>query len=389
MKAKLFLFLLISLNAFSQNNWKSGYYISETGFRRDGLILDRDWNNNPVSFSFKENESAAETTYEIKDVKEFGIVGDSKYVRADVAIERSSNKATYMQTSKEPMFKDERLFLRVLVEGKHSLYVYNESGVEKFFYKTDDGPITQLIFINYITDSIELKENAAFRNFLWNNLKCEDATLQELEKLRYTKSALTKYFVEVNSCGNDNTITFKETEKKGKFNLKIIAGISSATLKFDYQPLYDFKVSGVMPAFGLELEYILPTNNSKWAAILEANYNKFSAETDVESGRTVDVKYNYLQVPFGMRHYLFLNPDNKLFFSGVMAVNFLQNSKLDYSNSLTDITPISPLFNFGLGLGYEYNRFSTEVRYYTRMAIDSQIDGSFNKLSAVVKYKIL
>ncbi len=382
---------LVSFVSYSQNQWQPGYYETTTGYRTDGLIFNKDWNNNPTDFLFKQNETSPQIQFTIDQVSEFSINGVSKFVRKTVQIERSSSKSTYIQKEKTPFFKEETLFLRVLVEGKNTLYAFNDSGIEKFFYSVEDGPVTQLIEIRYIgPNTVTEMMNSQFRNQLWNAVKCDETQLKDVENLKYTVSSLSSYFVEVNSCENPDGVTFKQVQKKGSLNLKAFAGISMANISFEGRTsVYGFDASGIMPAMGLELEYILPTNNSKWAVILETNYNMFKSEEKVGGNRTVDIKYNSFQVPIGMRHYVFLNENNKLFFSGVFAVNIIMNSEFDYSNSTADIIPDSPHYNFGLGAGYDIGRFSTEIRYYTKLDIVQNVEGSFGKFAAVFKYKIL
>lgn len=124
-KRILFLLITIStLNSYSQVSFEKGYYIDNTNQKINCLIKNVDWKNNPTEFEYKlaENSEPKKTT--IKTIKEFGIDNISKYVRSTVNIDRSSESINNLSNDKNPIFKEEELFLKVLVEGKATLYQY-------------------------------------------------------------------------------------------------------------------------------------------------------------------------------------------------------------------------------------------------------------------------
>ena len=382
---------MISLSALAQNNWKTGYYLTLGGIRNNGLIFDKGWNNNPVNFKFKADENAAEIVYDANSVKEFGIVDEYKFERHEVNLERSSTRYNNLQKGKTPFFNKETLFLRTLVAGKYTLYVYNENGLEKFFYKVGDGNVLPLIQITYLdNDGIKVRENNQYKNDLFKASDCAKMTVKDAENLKYTVASLADYFSNLNSCGDAKSVSFEQVKKKGSINLKVLGGVSPSKFKFDGNfRNYNFSISKVIPFYGVEVEYILPTNNSKWSVTFEMNYSTFSGDVETKSGRHVDVKYNLLQFPVGVRHYLFLNTESKLFFSGVIAPGFaLGSSLIDYENS-NDYVPEPNVLGIGLGIGYEYKNISAEIRPYTKLGLVRDIEGGFSKIAFTLKYKIL
>ena len=42
------------------------------------------------------------------------------------------------------------MFLKVLIEGKATLYYYEESNIQKFYYTLDKGNITPLVYKQYL-----------------------------------------------------------------------------------------------------------------------------------------------------------------------------------------------------------------------------------------------
>ncbi|HEX9979220.1 MAG TPA: outer membrane beta-barrel protein [Flavobacterium sp.] len=239
-------------------------------------------------------------------------------------------------------------------------------------------------------------ENKQYQNQLWNDVKCPDTKLSQIEKLKYTVADLIKHFKEVNNCnGSENTekktTNFEAKVNKGKFNLKVAVSYNmfNSTIEQDLGWLSsDINESSV--GFGLEVEYILPTNKNKWSVIFEPNYNSFKGSQELH-GRfasdvdRVDVKYVAIQLPVGFRYYMFLNNDSKLFLTGAFAVNLLSGSEVEYDR-FSSFSVFPTVYNFGLGAGYNYKRFNFEIRYYTPHGLNRNITSSVQKTTAILRY---
>lgn len=152
MKKKLLFILTIILttHCFSQISFESGYYIDNSNQKIKCLIKNIDWKNNPTQFKYKLTKTSDAKEITIKSVKEFGIDNVSKYIRCSVNIDKSSEYLNKLSNDKEPLFNEEELFLKVLIEGEASLYHYSEDGnLKRFFYDTQNTNIKQLIFKSY------------------------------------------------------------------------------------------------------------------------------------------------------------------------------------------------------------------------------------------------
>ena len=134
---KLILVFLLSITIQAQIRFEQGYLIDNNNQKQVVLIKNVDWLNNPKSIEYKNNETSKVEIATINQVKEFGIDNQSKYVRADVKIDRSSEDLDKISSNEEPDFKEEKLFLKVLIEGDASLYGYNDYNLKRFFYKKD------------------------------------------------------------------------------------------------------------------------------------------------------------------------------------------------------------------------------------------------------------
>ena len=88
-----------------------------------------------------------------------------------------------MTYDKNPTFQEEQLFLKVLIEGKASLYEYVEVGLQRYFYTVDSSNIEQLVFKSYKVDRDLVAKNNMYKQQLYNDLKCSTFTAKKLEDL--------------------------------------------------------------------------------------------------------------------------------------------------------------------------------------------------------------
>ncbi|MFT7083077.1 MAG: hypothetical protein ACJAT0_001554, partial [Nonlabens sp.] len=105
------LFLIVgifsSIKCNSQISFIKGYYIDNANQKTEGLIRNVDWKNNPLEFEYKKTKESEKESMNNESVKEFGINNVSKYIRASVQIDRSSNKFNLLSYDKSPLFKKE------------------------------------------------------------------------------------------------------------------------------------------------------------------------------------------------------------------------------------------------------------------------------------------
>ncbi len=382
MRKQLLLLALITISCtatYSQIIYESGYFIDESNQRTECLIRNVDWKNNPLQFDYKLSQNEIVQKGTLQNVKEFGIYNSSKYIRAKINIDRSSDKLDELGYERNPEFKEELLFLKVLIEGQASLYHYQEGDMSRFFYRKE-SEIQQLVYKKYLSSN-NILENDSFRQELLLKLRCETIVTKDVEDLKYAKHDLEKFFRKYNECKGSDYSDFKPKKKGDWFHLTLRPGLNFNNLEMQSSASgvknTDFRKAG--GRFGVEAEFLLPYNKNKWGIILEPAYKFFKSEQTRESGTVPGgtlvskIDYKAIELPVGVRHYFYLNDKSKLFVTLSYVFDISNNSTIQFfreDNSMINELEVKPGKNLALGMGYKYNnKFSLEIQLYTNRDI--------------------
>ena len=144
--------MFLSIACFSQIVFEKGYFIDESNQRIECLVRNVDWRNNPTEFEYKMSEDSDLLRASIGTVTEFGVDNVSKWVRATVDIDQSGDGLNDLSKERNPVFEEKRVFLKVLIEGKASLFLFREGNLTRFFYRKDDSEIRQLVYKRYFIE---------------------------------------------------------------------------------------------------------------------------------------------------------------------------------------------------------------------------------------------
>ena len=377
MKLKVAIIILfLGLNSIAQTKFEKGYYIDNSNKKVECFIKNIDWLNNPIKVTYKLKINSKQKDFSIKNVKEFGIYNASKYIRASVDIDRSSKFLKELTRFKEPNLKEEELFLKVLVEGMANLYSYTDGdgNLVRFFFNKNDSKIKQLIFKKYRKTDNRIARNNKYKQQLWSSLKCNQISFNSFKNLDYNEKDLIHFFKNFYNCKKLEFSTYEKKGKKDLFNLNFRIGVNNSSLStgntlVNSNSIYPNFKNQFGLRLGIELEFIMPFNNNKWSFIIEPNYQSFNAE--ITSPVMSSVEYTSFELPVGIRHYLFLNKNSKLFANGSLIVDFGSGKLLNQT--------IKSKTNFGFGIGYKTNnKYSIELRYHTNRDLFSGYTYSYS-----------
>lgn len=403
-QAIILLIVILAVNCSAQISFEKGYYINNSGERVNCLIKNNDWKNNPLQFKYKLSEEGEIQIAHLKSVAEFGIDGSSKYIRETVKIDKSSDNIQHLSHNMNPEFNEEELFLKVLIEGKANLYMYEKGILQRFFYQLDAGKIEQLVFKTYRTSSNQLKKNRYFQQQIWNNLKCPAISKKRLEQLEYKKRSLLKLFAEYNSCHLSDYVNFEAKTQRDFFSLNIRPRFVFSSLSIQNSLSgnrdTDFGAKANV-SLGVEAEFVLPFHKNKWSLLIEPTYQRLNSEQTMErdnvSGGILvsQVDYTSLEFPIGIRHYFFFREQSKIFVNASLIFDFTTHSSIHFKRA--DDSPLNSLDmlsrnNFAAGIGYTFkNRYSLEARYQSGRDVLSNYtfwDSSYRSFSLILGYSL-
>ncbi|WP_299778608.1 outer membrane beta-barrel protein [uncultured Formosa sp.] len=379
------LFFILTFNIYAQIKFEKGYFIDNNNLKTECLIQNLDWLNNPTKINYKLNESSEVSEQSINTIKEFS-VNTTKYIRFSLNIDKSPEQINKLSTLRKPIFVNETLFLKVLIEGEANLYYYQENNLRRFFYTVSNKEIEQLIYKQYLTTDNIIKKNNGFKQQILNELKCPSISKQKIENLKYYRKDLIKYFIRFNDCKNSNYTKYNnEKEKKDLFNLYIRPGVNLSSIDISnkiYSYLNIDFPNKTNLRFGVEAEYILPFNKNKFAILLEPTYQYYKESDDVD--------YKSIELPIGFRYYLFLNDKSKIFTNISLVYDVPINSSIEDRTGDFEITSG---INYAFGIGYNFNKkLSFEIRYLTtRDVLKSYLSkkSDYKTLSFIVGFNIL
>lgn len=378
-------FCTVSTVLFCQIKFEPGYIIDDTGTQTTCLIKYEEWKNNPSTFTYKLSENDKNITGDINSIKEFGIDNLVKFIRQEVDMDVSSIVQANFTTNPEPIFKKQRHFIKVLVEGDASLFEFADGQNKKYFYSYGDFEFRPLIYKKYIINGDKIAANNRYKMELYENLKCNSITQDDAKKLNYRKGSLISFFEQYNQCVNSESVVF-EKKNKGDFNLTIRPGVTFSSFWMgnssfqadDVRRSVDFE-DKVGFRIGLEIEYILPINRNKWSVFFEPTYFSYKSDIVIPQNplyenvdRTFSMNYSVIDLPIGIRYYMFLGDDFKLFIDGAAIPSItVGDNKIDLksvnatgSETKYDMT-IGTIINAGFGVGLKYDRYSLQFRYHT------------------------
>lgn len=379
-----------------QITYEKGYIIDNDNQKIECLIKNYDWKNNPKEIEFKTSETHEPQKAELASIKEFGILGYSKFIRVETNIDRSSNDITRLSTQRNPEWSKETFFLKVLVEGRASLFYYEDETLNRLFYSINDSVIQQLIHKEFLTENNSIANNNKFREQLWINVRIRGSALNSVENLNYDKNTLRKYFIKYNQRTENSFVEYDKKKSGDSFHLKLVPGINRSNIAITNN-VSDLKNTdfGNKATFSLQLgiEFILPFNKNKWGIVFEPTYQNFNSTSQNSLGNAT-ISYNSIEFPIGVRYYLFLNNDLKLFMDGLFIPGFCPDFhstiKFDYPFATPLETKTRASFAFGGGVGF--SRLSLGIRYYTNKDILSDYGTwktEYQRFSVLVGYKLL
>jgi hypothetical protein len=182
-KLLLVLFTFLNIHSYSQIVFEKAYYIDNNNKKISCLIKNQDWIKTPKQFEYKLTETEQSQILSITQVKEFGFENDAKFERQTVNVDRSSENMKSLSYVKNPEFKEETIFMKVLVEGKATLYQYDDNDLKRFFFKTDAIAVNQLVYKSYQISDAAIGQNNHYKQQIANAFQNSSISTKDIKNL--------------------------------------------------------------------------------------------------------------------------------------------------------------------------------------------------------------
>ncbi len=391
MRRMLFFSTLLSISSLSvycQAQFEPGYVVDNEGNRTECLIRNTGKVVNPNKFEYRLTPGSDIKTGTLETVKRFGISNSScQYERFMVDVDWSTSKGNALSTHYAPEYSTVQLFLRIVLEGEASLYVFiGDNGLEKYFFKIGDSEVRQLLYKQYVHEGA-VRENVTYKEQLLKQMTCSSLDRSRFTALRYNERSLLDIFSDYNKCIGSPLTDYARLKNKGAFQVKLRAGIGFAGLSVRVNT-FD---PGMFPILGLEAAYVLPTGNGRWSILFQPTWqayktrgtlfydNGYTEEPLVPSNpgyehsgerRMITIRYNHIVLAIGGRRDIHLGVKSKMFFNASLASNLIINAKDSYDTEDFFIKPkfrqtsffVAPTVIFGAGYQY-HDRVSIDINY--------------------------
>ncbi|GAA4107287.1 hypothetical protein GCM10022393_02460 [Aquimarina addita] len=355
----------------AQSIYEAGYFIDNNGTRKECLIKKLAWRNNPTEFEWKRTISSSPKTEVIEDVKEFGVGEEFVFKRYILEFDLKGDTVGRSSKSEDPNLTIRKIFLRVILKSKTTLYQYSENDVHRFFY-TDKKTLYPelLIYKVYYTldetknpgEKIIPQENNTFREQLQKHIRCKD---QDPSKVTYTQRDLKKYFKRYNEC-RGNKIEFIIRKKINQTKIGIVG--AADLISFSHPSPINGSSADVVydqtfaPRYGVFIETFIPFSKVDLSFFLESTYRSFSmkGEDTSISNSEFNIDYSSVNIAFAPRFHIYLSSKFELFLEGGVTVDIDLGSE---SSALKDLQNTTNNYFYGGGFGS--GRFKLGYRQYT------------------------
>lgn len=385
--AFVFIFLIFSEQISAQSNFLDGYIINAQKDTIRGKIDYKNWERNPSQISFKSEKENNPSTYKSYDITGF-YVNNEFYQTEIVKLEVSSQDLPTMTTSKQSIFSSDTLFLRLLIKGQASLYLYkDEKFRQHFFIKKNEMPIEELVFRKYKDGENIVVTQRKYLNQLSFYFSDCSSKIKISEKLAYEQEALKSLFNEYNQCKGNSVDSYKAEKEKTSVEISLLAGVSSTKLDW----ISDEFNNGIVTAnfnkstnftTGIGFDLVTARSNRRWSIYNEILLKSYKTSGESSIG-TSKYDLRYLKLNTMGRYYLLnkkIRPYLGLGISNGWAIKSENNVNLDFRK-----------YEQGLigSLGLNIDKFNMEFRYETSNGMSEQqaLSSKVNSYFVLIAYR--
>lgn len=230
----MMLLSVISFESKSQSNTlPTGFYVDLKGNKITGSFNSyKEWTINPKKVDFIEDESKKEIKLTPINCISFTIDGKESYVAYSGTCLSNPTELTSQSSQKDSSnnFDIVSTFLRsVIKQDDIQILALNNTGRNNYFYQTNDGAISELIFKVFLNDDLKLQKDEKYKrqlfSQLFNKVVSNDQLEKQLSQLEYKEASLVRFI--------NKAYSIKADKKKSKYKSTyfVTGGISFNSFK--------------------------------------------------------------------------------------------------------------------------------------------------------------
>lgn len=285
-KSLFLLFFFCSLTIINaQNNYKSGYLITNENDTIRGLINLRTNKMNAKVCEFKQTEADNSKVYYPGDIAGYRFTDEGRfYITKDIEID------SILRT----------VFIEYLLQGTMNLYFYSDN-LDYYFFEDEKGKQTYIT--NKPGDKRTDRGDVKYKGIMFYLFKDTDLVAQEAYKTPFNRESikkLTKKYHEEMCTSGEQCIEFEAKKEKNIIDVKysLYVGIGFQSYSFvdtKLNIINPFKY--VSPAIGVQASFYLPQSSDSFSLLVDIALSSIKADDEKNyksnEGYTTKMKFNF------------------------------------------------------------------------------------------------
>lgn len=392
------LFLLSSFFLYAQVSFTPGYFIDSQQKRQECLIEYKEWKNNPTSFRYKTSNDGEVQQVNIRDLQEFGIDNFSKYIIYRGKMDWSSENPSTLDATNQFNLEQDTVALKVILEGKATLYYLEKRTMKRFFYRLDNNDIEPLLYKKYDVGDHLIRTNSQYKVQLNTAMGGGTIGIDRIDRLTYEQKSLVRLFTDYNKFNGGASKFYTPKKESKNFHLSIRPGLQhssiSITNTFISSTFFDlYWEEQTTLSLGLEAEYAMPFYRNKVSFLLEPTYQSYQSSTRDQFQTESSIDYHTIELGAGLRYYSFFGKRSKLFLNFITIFDFPIESKSEVKTPNLGRLPLASSTTLAFGGGYCFaNKVSIEIRQRLNKNVFQLVgkpESDYTALSLIFGYTIL
>ena len=345
--------ILFVFQVTAQENFQPGMIVTLSGDTLKGQIDNQLWSFNPTAVRFSSGAGGI-TTYKPQEIRGF-MLKDAHYRSYRVKYDSSSKKVQHVSSIQIPTYKEQDLFLKVLLVSRYSLMELLDEGDRVHYFIGDSDKVEELV-----NHPFKIERNGTMLGMAENRLFIKQlrqyvascSTISVEEKMPYKRKnleAIIKLYAECSGYKGSSQLTVDKAKTRVAFGV---------TGNVAYDKFTKEATAGMGYGMGIFLSFSPPNRFYKTTYRFEVtNHNFPGFSTTFAPGLYRTVSISSLKFS-AMARIRFEESAHQSFF--VFGVSRMSN-QITYGGTYYEFIAEPNIALMG-GMGTNFGRLSTEIR---------------------------